>query len=465
MLGLSSIPEERRYLRARLELVVETLPSTIVLNPLWTAILFVPFLRASGLFGHVPLSHLAIAFGLHVLASAAAAAIWLDARKGAAGLDVLRNRVVALQLMLSTIWGAVLWLFSDGGTVNTIYVTMIFVTVVWAVVFTRASLPAIFYAGFVPVTALFAARLVTLPGEIATVFCELLPLWTGYVWIMGVRGRKAIDGTLAHQFRSEDLSTALRAANAEAELKRQDAETANAAKTAFLANMSHELRTPLNAILGFSEIIAHQTLGTAARHAEYAADIHASGQHLLSLINDLLDVAKIEAGKMEIDPQPLDATHVVFDLERLLGPRALARRQTLTTEMASDLPLVMADERAFRQIVLNLLSNAVKFTPEGGHIRLAARADGDGLLLQVEDDGPGIAKEKLTQIFTPFSQIDNRYGRQAGGTGLGLALVKGLVELHGGRVWIDSVLGHGTVVNVYFPLGIAAAARRAIANG
>jgi two-component system cell cycle sensor histidine kinase PleC len=465
MLGLGTASEERRYLRARMELVVETLPATIFLNPLWTIALFLPFLRASGLFGHVPLSHLFVCAGLHLALSGFAAAIWFGSRNGADDLDVLCNRLVALQFGLSVAWGAVLWSFSDGSTVNTIYVCVIFVTVVWGIVFTRVSHPVVFLAGFAPVVAIYAARLLTMPGEVATVFGEMLPIWCVYIWFMGVRGRGRIDRTLAHRFENEDLSIALRAANAEAELKRQEAETANAAKTAFLANMSHELRTPLNAILGFSDIIAQQTIGSAARHAEYAADIHASGQHLLSLINDLLDVAKIEAGKMEIEPHPLDAAHVVVDLQRLLGPRAAARGQSLSAEMAPGLPLVMADERAFRQIVLNLLSNAVKFTPQGGTIVVAARPDSDGLLLQVEDDGPGIAKEKLAQIFTPFSQIDNRYGRQAGGTGLGLALVKGLVELHGGRVWIDSILGHGTVVNVYFPLAIAVPAPRAVANG
>src|ERR1700753_1372047 len=141
MLGLNPVPEERRYLKARMELVVETLPSTIVLNPLWTAILFLPFFRASGLFGHVPVSHGLIAVGLHAVGSTLAALILLSVRRSTVGLGALRDRLVALQLFLSISWGAIIWLFCDGGTVNTIYVSMIFVTVVWAVVFTRASHP------------------------------------------------------------------------------------------------------------------------------------------------------------------------------------------------------------------------------------------------------------------------------------------------------------------------------------
>jgi len=232
--------------------------------------------------------------------------------------------------------------------------------------------------------------------------------------------------------------------------------------------MSHELRTPLNAILGFSDIIARQALGPreTARYCEYAADINTAGAHLLSLINDLLDVAKIEAGRMEIDPQPLEAAEVFAEIERLVAPRAQARGHVVAYDVDSALPRVLADERAFKQIVLNLLSNAVKFTPDRGQIAVTfRRAAEGGLLLKVEDNGPGIAPEKLETVFKPFSQIDNRYGRQAGGTGLGLALVKGLVELHGGRCWIESTLGRGTMVFVYFPLAIEDEPVRVRASG
>jgi two-component system cell cycle sensor histidine kinase PleC len=220
-------------------------------------------------------------------------------------------------------------------------------------------------------------------------------------------------------------------------------------------------------VLGFSDIIAHQQLGpdAAARYAEYAGDIHASGTHLLSLINDLLDVAKIEAGRMEIDPMPLDAGRIVTEVERLMAPRARARRLVLSHAVEPGLPLIEADERAFRQIALNLASNAIKFTGEGGHVAMRCRrADEGGLLLEVEDDGIGIAPEKLSSVFQAFSQIDNRFGRKEGGTGLGLALVRGLAELHGGRCRIESVPGRGTKVGVYFPLGAHARREGAVAK-
>ncbi len=172
---------------------------------------------------------------------------------------------------------------------------------------TRLVHVTVFAAGFVPMVAIFGVRIYTATGMVPAVLAVFLPFWAIYVVMMGLRSRNKIDAQLQMQFTNEDLQAALRASTEEALRKRYEAEAANTAKTTFLANMSHELRTPLNAILGFSDIIAQQALGPSAadRYAEYARDINTSGSHLLSLINDLLDVAKIEAGKMEIDPRPL----------------------------------------------------------------------------------------------------------------------------------------------------------------
>jgi two-component system cell cycle sensor histidine kinase PleC len=218
--------------------------------------------------------------------------------------------------------------------------------------------------------------------------------------------------------------------------------------------MSHELRTPLNAILGFSEIIAQECLGPVGspRYREYAGDIHVSGTHLLSLINDLLDVAKIEAGKMEIEPHMIETRRTLETALKLVGIKARERNQTLSIEVDRGADMLYADERALKQIAINLVSNSVKFTPEGGRIsvRTSRLANGD-FELMVEDDGAGVPKEKLGRIFLPFSQMDNRYDRQAGGTGLGLALVRGLAELHGGRAWMESEEGNGARAFVIFP--------------
>jgi two-component system cell cycle sensor histidine kinase PleC len=218
--------------------------------------------------------------------------------------------------------------------------------------------------------------------------------------------------------------------------------------------MSHELRTPLNAILGFSEIIAQECFGAVGspRYKEYAGDIHSSGAHLLSLINDLLDVAKIEAGRMEIDPTPLDVRKTLDGALKIIAVKARERNQKLAIEIDPNVPALYADERALKQIVINLVSNAVKFTPEGGRIAVvASRARSGGFQMMVEDNGPGIPRDKLDKIFKPFSQVDNRYDRQGGGTGLGLALVRGLVELHGGRAWLESEQGHGARAYIILP--------------
>ena len=464
-LGLSGA----RFTQARLRTIVAALPVTTGLNPIGTAVVFFPFLEAQSIFGHPPWTHLVAALALQIMAALWAFLLYRRNRDAIADARRLEWQLCMLQFAVSTAWGATIWLFWDAASpVNHLYVALIAVTVVWNVLFTRMSHTAIFLAGVIPMVAAFWLRTLTATDSVSYVLAQLLPIWATYIVMMGLVGRIRIDAAFQTGFAKEDLSIALRESMDEADRKRFEAETANAAKTTFLANMSHELRTPLNAILGFSDIIARQTLGPGemARYSEYAADINTAGAHLLSLINDLLDVAKIEAGKMEIDPQPLDAAEVFGEIERLVAPRALARGHVIDYEVDSALPRVLADERAFKQIVLNLLSNAVKFTPDRGRIAVTfRRAVEGGLLLKVEDNGPGIAPEKLETVFKPFSQIDNRYGRQAGGTGLGLALVKGLVELHGGRCWIESALGRSTMVFVYFPLAIEDEPARVRASG
>ena len=280
------------------------------------------------------------------------------------------------------------------------------------------------------------------------------PLFALQMWWTG---RPLVNQTaqdLRLRFQVEDLARELKVARDEALRKRFEAETANASKTAFLANMSHELRTPLNAILGFSEIIAPECVGPTgtSRYKDYAGDIHSSGAHLLSLINDLLDVAKIEAGRMEISPHALDAQKSMEVALKLMGSKAAEKGQNLTISVHSDCPPLYADERALKQILINLVSNAVKFTPEGGQIEVtASKAKDGGFQILVRDNGPGIPRERLDGIFKPFAQMDNRFDREAGGTGLGLALVKGLAELHGGRAWIESDVGAGCAAFVVLP--------------
>lgn len=234
---------------------------------------------------------------------------------------------------------------------------------------------------------------------------------------------------------------------------REKAELANKSKTEFLANMSHELRTPLNAVIGFAEVIEGQLLGEIGnpKYRAYANDIRESGQHLLSLINDILDHAKIEAGRRELHEEWLRLADLIHGTVRLVRERAHDRGIVLDVQPADGLPRVFADQRGIKQILLNLLTNAIKFTPENGRVAVRAEVDADGLWLEVADTGIGIAEADIEKAMAPFGQADNWLTREHEGTGLGLALCKQLAELHGGTLTLDSAPGEGTCVRVTLP--------------
>jgi two-component system cell cycle sensor histidine kinase PleC len=237
------------------------------------------------------------------------------------------------------------------------------------------------------------------------------------------------------------------------EEEKRRAEEASRAKSAFLANMSHELRTPLNAINGFSELMVSEIFGPLGdnHYTEYAKDILASGQLLLDLINDILDMAKIESGKITLTPAPLNVRDAVDGAARLMRGRAHEKMLTLVID-CKDAPDIDADHRAVKQMLLNLLSNAIKFTEEGGVIvRVRAAPGDDGVTIAVVDTGPGIPKEHLPRLGRAFEQVDMRLSRKTGGSGLGLALTKALAEMHGGRLDIDSEVGKGTIVSLFLP--------------
>jgi PAS domain S-box-containing protein len=234
---------------------------------------------------------------------------------------------------------------------------------------------------------------------------------------------------------------------------KEQAETASRAKSEFLANMSHELRTPLNAILGFAEIIRDRLLGPITdRYAEYAQDIHSSGSHLLGIINDILDLSKVEAGRVDLVEEIVDLQTIIRSVVLLLRERVANAELTLKTELPDALLLLRADERKLKQILMNLLSNAVKFTPPGGEILVHARVEGErGVVIEVADNGIGIAPEDIERALSPFGQVDSRLSRRYEGTGLGLPLARALAELHGGTLTLESALGRGTIVRITLP--------------
>jgi len=232
-----------------------------------------------------------------------------------------------------------------------------------------------------------------------------------------------------------------------------DANAASEAKSAFLANMSHELRTPLNAILGFAEVIKNERFGPVgvAAYTSYAADIHESGAHLLDLINDILDVSKIEVGRRELDEEPVEPGDLSQAVIRMTRERAANHGQTVKLEVADDMPAIRADATALRQIMINLISNALKFSPQGGRIAVCWRCEDGAPVLSVTDDGPGMSADEASEALKPFTQVGVGEQANEGGTGLGLTLVQQLAHLHGGELQIHSSPGEGTAVHVRLP--------------
>ncbi len=245
-------------------------------------------------------------------------------------------------------------------------------------------------------------------------------------------------------------------AKRESDAARARAEEANRAKSHFLANMSHELRTPLNAIIGFSEIMESNMFGPlgSARYTEYAKDIHDSGRHLLSVIDDILDIAKIEAGKYTVQIENVDIAAIIDWSVDMVRTRTNEKHQKITRHVPNSLPVLRADQRAMRQVVLNLLSNAMKFTPERGEIGIDVELGDQGeMRLTISDNGIGIPADKIDEVLQPFGQVDDAVSRQHGGTGLGLPITKSLIEMQGGQFQLESVLGKGTRAVMTWPTG------------
>lgn len=283
-------------------------------------------------------------------------------------------------------------------------------------------------------------------GGLITVGVDITPLKSKEEEL--ARNERRLSDALS---RAETQEYRIKALAKEAHQERQKAEDASRAKSTFLANMSHELRTPLNAVIGFSEIMAKELFGPLAndQYRQYANDIFDSGNHLLELINDILDMAKIEAGKLTLAPRPLDPMVAIEQAVRLTKRKAEEKGLSIVVD-AEELPEIEADHRAVKQILLNLLSNAVKFTEEGA-VMVHGRASATHLTLRVIDTGCGIPPEHLPRLARPFEQVETELARTNAGTGLGLALTKSLAEMHGGKLAIQSEINRGTIVTVSLP--------------
>ena len=317
-----------------------------------------------------------------------------------------------------------------------------------------SSLPMAVYAATFPVTAAIALDFI-LQGSLRSYILAIMAVTAqGYFAVLAYRLYSTTLATLQARAEKDALIGELEQAKSISEEARQRAEAANISKSRFLAQMSHELRTPLNAILGFSEVMKTEVFGEHAvpAYKEYSADIHNSGVHLLGLINEILDLSRIEAGRYELNEESISLVGIVEDCHHLLKLRAANRGITIHEVFEPDLPRLWADERAIRQICLNLLSNAIKFTPQGGEIWLKVgwTASG-GQYMSVKDTGPGIPEEEIPIVLASFGQGSNSIKSAEQGAGLGLPIAKSLVDLHGGSFVLKSKLRIGTEVVVTFP--------------
>jgi two-component system, cell cycle sensor histidine kinase PleC len=436
--------------------------------------LLLMFVKAelSGSMG-MPVLALVVAGGLLTWASAVLVTIWLGAivvgkvcrlalyryietQTRQEGLDERwRTRLAVVEFVYGLMWASVVFIPIRGdqaAAYSFLFAAMVVVVTV-RMMFASTMLPMV-YAGTLPITAALVARF----------------LWSGepFYWAMAaiaaglqlyliflVKGLNFnVRDMLKFRAEKDALIAELEQANAYSDDARRRAEAASTAKSRFLATMSHELRTPLNAILGFSEIMKEEILGPMENltYKAYARDINESGQHLLNLINEILDLSRIEAGRYELHEEPIVLKDIAEECERLLRIRAESKAIRVIENFTQNLPRLWADERAVRQVCLNLLSNAIKFTPAEGElvIRVGVNAVGEQFL-SVKDNGPGIAEEEIPTVLSSFGQGAAAHESGEGGSGLGLPIVKGLMDLHGGGFELKSKLRQGTEAIVTFP--------------
>src|SRR5437660_661432 len=364
-----------------------------------------------------------------------------------------RTRFVLLDLLYGLCWTAVLVHPALDATSGT-FMMFLMLLVIAVSSMLAANLPIAALAATAPVTVAIALNFV-LGGTLDEYVLAVLALAAeGYFALLARRLHSTTLATLEARAQKDALIGELEQAKSISDEARHRAESANVAKSRFLAQMSHELRTPLNAILGFSEVMKSEIFGAHAIpvYKEYSADIHNSGVHLLNLINEILDLSRIEAGRYELNEEAVSLVHVVADCHHLLKLRASSRGITIHEVFEHGMPRIWGDERATRQIVLNLLSNSIKFTPQGGEIWLKAgwTASG-GQYLSVKDTGSGIAENEIPVVLASFGQGSNSIKSAEQGAGLGLPIAKSLIDMHGGTFTLRSKLRVGTEVIVTVP--------------
>jgi two-component system cell cycle sensor histidine kinase PleC len=365
-----------------------------------------------------------------------------------------RRRFVLLEVITGLVWALAVQALAlvEAGTNGFALFVILIVTAATATL--SATVPLAVYLGLAPLAAIAVSIAATQRDFSAFTLLAMTASAILFFLILATRLYSSAVQTIQSRAEKDAVFAELEQAKANSDEARRRAEEANLAKSRFLATMSHELRTPLNAILGFSEVMKNEVFGTheTPAYREYSADIHSSGQHLLDLINEILDLSRIEAGRYELNEEAIQLAHLVTDCRHMLTLRAKAKNQGFREFLDPSLPRLWADERAIRQVVLNLLSNAVKFTPQGGEITIKVGwTSSGGQYVSVKDTGPGIPEEEIPVVMSSFGRGSLAIKTAEQGSGLGLPIVKGLVDLHGGGFQLRSKPREGTEVIVTFP--------------
>jgi two-component system, cell cycle sensor histidine kinase PleC len=377
------------------------------------------------------------------------------ARADESSTTAWQNRFIALEAFQSVVWASVVMVALVSQSDLLRYVLIVALLIYGGASSILASnIRRAIFSSLIPTLAGIVA-IAAISSDIGSLM--LAALAGGAILfhlVLALRTHETALQTLGFRAEKDTLFGALEEANAKHDEARRRAEEANLAKSRFLATMSHELRTPLNAILGFSEVMKSELFGphSVEQYRDYSIDIHSSGQHLLNIINEILDLSRIEAGRYELQEEAIDLASMADDCRHMLEMRAHAKSITLKTALETGLPKLWADERAVRQIIINLLANGIKFTPQGGEVTIKAGwTQTGGQYVAIKDTGPGIPEEELPTVLESFGRGSMAIKTAEQGSGLGLPIVKGLVELHGGQFHLRSRLREGTEVIVIFP--------------